>query len=248
VSTNNTNTREKKQIPSNYSTVTSNYCFTWKLHIIILLLPALITHKKYKIITVAIPELFKALKDAKHNATHNITPHCNHITHWVRATNHSVGKKFNMNNYNCVYHSTGLGGNEAEVLELEKSPSDSCEVQQWAPDVSESTLQHNYDQWKIILNIYICTKSLTNKKHMQVMQVRTLGIMYIFLHLNTKYVWLSTNTNITLHHFPVLKLLCEKACSAYGNDAARLSVTCHSDRCADRTAPAKLPFRSVATL
>jgi len=27
-----------------------------------------------------------------------------------------------------MYHSTGLGGIEAEVLELEKSPSDSCEV------------------------------------------------------------------------------------------------------------------------
>jgi len=33
-----------------------------------------------------------------------------------------------MNNYNCLYHSTGLGGNEAAVLELEKSRSDSCEV------------------------------------------------------------------------------------------------------------------------
>lgn len=66
------------------------------------------------------------------------------------------------------------------------------------------------------------------------------------------YKRLVTQTNLTKHRHGLHPAsLCGtrgKACSAYGNDAARLSVTCHSDRCAGRTAPAKLPFRSAATL
>jgi hypothetical protein len=81
--------------------------------------PALITQKNYQINSVAIPESIKTFREAKHNAIHNKTPHCNHITHCVRVNNHSAGKNSTYTIYNCMYHSRGLEGNEAEVLELE---------------------------------------------------------------------------------------------------------------------------------